>query len=47
LDADAEGVSLQRPVSALRRRITESGWRLRLDTVPRVGYCAVFDAEGA
>jgi DNA-binding response OmpR family regulator len=46
-DADADGVSLQRLVSALRRRITQSGWRLRLDTVPRVGYCAVLDAEGA
>jgi DNA-binding response OmpR family regulator len=46
-DADADSVSLQRLVSALRRRITESGWRLRLDTVPRIGYCAVLDAEGA
>ena len=46
-DADADGISLQRLVSALRRRITESEWRLRLDTVPRVGYRMVLDAEAA
>ena len=46
-DAEADGVSLQRLVSALRRRIVESGWSLRLDTVPRVGYCAVLDTQEA
>ena len=46
-DADADGISLQRLVSALRRRITESEWRLQLDTVPRVGYRVVLDAEAA
>jgi two-component system, OmpR family, response regulator len=40
-DADADGVSLQRLVSALRRRIAECGWRLHLETVARVGYCVV------
>ncbi|MGA3249170.1 MAG: winged helix-turn-helix domain-containing protein [Paraburkholderia sp.] len=46
-DGDADAVSLQRLVSTLRRRIPESGWRLRLDTVPRVGYRVVFNGEGA
>jgi DNA-binding response OmpR family regulator len=44
-DADGDGVSLQRLVSALRRRITESGWCLRLDTVPRIGYSLVLEAD--
>jgi len=44
-DADADGVSLQRLVAALRRRIAESGCNFRLDTLPGVGYCVV-EAEG-
>lgn len=40
-DADADGVSLQRLITALRRRLTEEGWRLKLEAIPRVGYRVV------
>lgn len=40
-DSDADGVSLQRVVAGLRRRMDESVFGVRLDTVPRVGYCLV------
>jgi two-component system OmpR family response regulator len=43
-DTEADAVSLQRLMSALRRKFAQSGWSLRLDTVPRVGYRAVFGA---
>jgi two-component system, OmpR family, response regulator len=46
-DAEADGVSLQRLVSAVRRRILESEWGLRLETVPRVGYRVVLDSQDA
>jgi len=40
-DADADSVSLQRLVSALRRRFAECRWGLHLETVARVGYSVV------
>ena len=46
-DAEADGVSLQRLVSALRRRIVESAWGLRLVTMPRVGYRVVLNTQDA
>jgi two-component system, OmpR family, response regulator len=46
-DAEADGVSLQRLVSALRRRIVESAWGLRLVTMPRVGYRLVLNMQDA
>lgn len=40
-DADADGVSLQRLATALRRRLADSGWRMKLEAIPRVGYRVV------
>lgn len=40
-DAEADRVSLQRLATALRRRMVDAGCKLRLETVPRVGYRAM------
>jgi DNA-binding winged helix-turn-helix (wHTH) protein len=37
-DAEADGISLQRLATALRRRMLDAGCKLSVETVPRVGY---------
>jgi DNA-binding response OmpR family regulator len=40
-DAEADGISLQRLTTALRRRMLDAGCKLSVETVPRVGYRVV------